>query len=161
MIRAADKKDFTFIYSLYMHPEINPYLLYEVMDATAFQPEFDALLARDILYVYEGDDGQAAGMFKFIPYTHRSDHVAYVGGLAIAPDRQGKGYGLRMMREIIELGNALHILRIELSTAVNNEKAIGLYERAGFQKEGVLRKYTHLKKENIFLDEVLMAYIYP
>jgi len=35
-----------------------------------------------------------------------------------------------------------------------------LYEKAGFVKEGVLKKYTWLKNENKFLDEVMMAYLY-
>jgi putative acetyltransferase len=34
-----------------------------------------------------------------------------------------------------------------------------LYEHAGFEKEGVLRKYTHLQSDDRFLDEVLMSYI--
>lgn len=65
-----------------------------------------------------------------------------------------------MMKEIIALGRAMGLLRIELSTATINEKAIGLYEKSGFQKEGVLRKYTFLKSENCFLDEVMLSYLF-
>jgi len=49
--------------------------------------------------------------------------------------------------------------RIELSVAHINEKAIRLYEKTGFQKEGVLRDYCWLKSENRYMDEVMMAYI--
>jgi len=42
---------------------------------------------------------------------------------------------------------------------VGNGKALRLYKKAGFQQEGMLRKYTYLKKENVFPEEVLMAYI--
>ena len=38
-------------------------------------------------------------------------------------------------------------------------KAIRLYEKAGFEKEGVLRKYSRMKNENIFLDEVMMSWL--
>jgi putative acetyltransferase len=62
-----------------------------------------------------------------------------------------------MLEEILALGRERGLLRIELSTATINERAIRLYEKMGFEKEGILRKYTYLKSEDRFLDEVLMA----
>ena len=159
MIRVVQKEDFDFIYALYMHPEVNPFLLYEFMDASSFEPEFRQLQERSVLYIFE-HEGKDAGMFKLIPYTHRADHIAYLGGLAIHPDHHGKGLGVKMMEEIIAFGKTKNLLRIELSVAVHNAKAIRLYEQAGFEREGVLRKYTHMKKEKIFLDELMMAYLY-
>jgi putative acetyltransferase len=96
-------------------------------------------------------------MFKLAPLTHRTDHIAYLGGVAIHPDFAGKGLGDYMLREILALAKQSGLLRIELSTATINDRAIRLYEKTGFQKEGVLRRYTHLKSEGRFLDEVLMS----
>ena len=123
MIRAITETDFDFIYNLYMHPQVNHYLLYEMMDAPSFEPVYKDLLEKNIIYIYEAD-GAAAGMFKFIPQFHRNAHMAYLGGVAIHPSFAGKGYGIKMMQEIIELGKQLGILRIELSTAVTNDKAL-------------------------------------
>jgi len=159
MIRNIAADDFDLIYSLYMHPQINPYLLYEVMDKDSFQPIFNELLEKDIIYIYE-ENSTVLGMFKLIQLDHRSSHVAYLGGLAIHPDFAGRGYGNKMMEEIIELGRQINLLRIELTVDVINNKAIRLYEKAGFVKEGILKKYTWLKSENKFLDEVMMAYLY-
>ena len=159
MIRKIIAADTDFIYGLYMHPDINPYLLYEVMDVKTFTPIFTDLLQQGIIYVYEAE-GVPAGMFKFIHQQHRNAHSAYLGGVAIHPSFAGKGHGIKMMQEIIELGRQMNLLRIELSTAVANDKAIHLYEKNGFVKEGVLRKYTWLKSENRFLDEVMMSYLY-
>jgi putative acetyltransferase len=158
MIRRMTQQDFDFIYELYMHPEVNKYLLYEQMPETEFTPIFSDLLQKEVIYIFE-NTGVAAGMFKLVPYTYRASHVAYLGGLAIHPSRSGKGLGSLMMKEILDHAKKIGMLRVELSAAVINEKAIRLYERAGFQKEGILRKYTHLKKENQFLDEVMMAWI--
>ena len=160
MIRNISANDFDFIYSLYMHPQVNPFLLYENMDARSFEPIFNDLLEKNIIYIFEAE-ATAAGMFKFIPQLHRNAHMAYLGGLAIHPSFSGKGHGIKMMQEIIELGKKHVLARIELSTAVSNEKAIHLYEKAGFTKEGILRKYTWLKTENRFLDEYIMSYLYP
>jgi L-phenylalanine/L-methionine N-acetyltransferase len=159
MIRNITAEDFNLVYDFYMHPQINPYLLYEMMDKDSFQPIFNELLEKDIIYIYE-ENSKAIGMFKLIRLQHRSSHVGYLGGLAIHTDFAGKGYGKKMMEAIIALGRQINLLRIELTAAVINDKAIRLYEKVGFVKEGILKKYTWLKSENRFLDEVLMAYLY-
>jgi RimJ/RimL family protein N-acetyltransferase len=51
-------------------------------------------------------------------------------------------------------------LRIELSVATGNEKAIELYKKAGFLHEGVLKNYTFLKSKNQFIDEAVMAFLF-
>jgi len=160
MIRSATSKDITFFYNLYMHADVNPFLLYENMSMPLFEPIFNELIKDHVLYVFEMSQ-KPVGMFKFIPLKHRNAHIAYLGGLAIDPMHSGKGYGALMMQEIIDLGKLKGFLRIELSTGVANTKAIHLYEKCGFKKEGVLQKYTHLKSENRFVDEVMMSYLYP
>ena len=159
MIRLATPEDFDFTFNLYMHPDVNPFLLYERMDKASFTPIFQDLTANNLLYIYTASH-ELTGMFKFIHQKHRNAHVAYLGGLAIHPSFFGKGYGFTMMQEIIELGTSKKLHRIELSTAVTNVKAITLYEKSGFEKEGTLRKYTYLKSENKFVDEVMMSYLY-
>jgi L-phenylalanine/L-methionine N-acetyltransferase len=159
MVRLAGLPDFNFIYELYMHPKVNPFLLYESMDAKSFRPIFGDLLQQGVKYIY-CNDIENMGMFKLIPLLYRTDHVAYLGGLAIHPGFSGKGEGSKMMSEIVALAVNNGILRIELSASVTNEKAVRLYEKVGFQKEGVLRKYTHLKSENRFVDEILMSIIF-
>lgn len=160
MIQQATSNDLTFFYDLYMHPEVNPFLLYEKMDVASFEPIFHELVDNHLLYIFKVQN-EPVGMFKFIPLKHRNLHIAYLGGLAIDPQHNGRGYGALMMQEIIDLGKSRGFLRIELSTAVSNTRAIHLYEKCGFKKEGVLQKYTYLKSENRFVDEVMMAYLYP
>jgi len=157
MIRKITEEDFDFIYELYMHPQVNKYLLYEPMPAAEFKAIFTDLLNKEIIYIFE-NNGISAGMFKLIPFTHRSSHIAYLGGLAIHPSFSGQGLGFIMLKEILAYAKRLGLLRIELSVAAINEQAIRLYEKAGFEKEGILRKYTHLEKENVFLDEIMMAW---
>jgi L-phenylalanine/L-methionine N-acetyltransferase len=159
MIRQANSYDFDFIFNLYFHPQVNPFLLYEMMDRLSFQPIYEELMSKNIKFIYE-DDGQAVGMFKLYAHTHRTAHVGYLGGLAIHPNFSGKGYGVKMMSEILAFGKQKGFLRIELSTATTNTRAIALYEKVGFDREGVLRNYTHLKSENRFLDELMMSFLF-
>ncbi len=157
--RPANAEDFSFFYRLYMHPDINPYLLYEVMDEESFQPIYAQLLEEKILYVFQ-HQGQDAGMFKLIPLQHRTSHIAYLGGLAIAPEYAGQGLAPKMFEVIFGLAQKLQIKRIELSVATHNQRAIKLYEKVGFQTEGILRNYTHLKSEGRYIDEQLMARLF-
>jgi len=158
MVQKADSKDFYFFYELYMHLAINSFLLYEKMSTTEFRPIFESLLQQEVLFVY-CTHNVPAGMFKLVPQKHRNDHIVYLGGLAIAPAFSGKGEGSSMMNEIIKLAQENGFLRIELTMASTNEKANHLYEKAGFQKEGFLKKYTHLKSEHRYIDEIMMALI--
>ncbi len=158
MIRKATLYDLHFIYDLYMHPQINPWLLYEPMSIETFKPICHDLLKKDIEYVYE-QGGITIGMCKLAPFTHRTAHVVYLGGVGIHPLFSGKGHGTKMMREIIDHCGTAGYKRIELSVSVENEKACRLYEKVGFEKEGILRKYSFLQKENRYMDETMMAYI--
>lgn len=159
MIRPVQLADFDFIYGLYMHPQVNPYLLYENMEKDSFLPIFTELLRDAVLYIFSAE-GRDVGMFKLIPLKHRTSHIAYLGGVAIAPTMTGKGYAKAMFDEIIALGQTMQLARIELSASIDNTRAIRLYEKCGFEREGILRRYTHLRSENRYIDEVLMAYLY-
>lgn len=157
MIRKASGEDFDFIYELYMHPQTNPFLLYEQMGKNSFLPIFDELLKKKVLFVYENNI--ATGMCKLVPQQYRNSHIVYLGSVAIHPSHSGKGEGSKMMKDIIDYAKENKFLRIELSVASINEKAIRLYEKAGFEKEGLLKKFTYLESEKKFLDEVMMAYL--
>lgn len=156
MLEKAKVNDFSYIYNLYMNPKVNPYLLYEIMDSETFGPIFDDLLNNDVLYLYKEGD-QTIGMCKLIRQKHRNEHILYLGGLAIHPDNFGKGFGRKMMLEIVNFCKKNTVLRIELTVAVHNKKAIQLYESVGFIQEGVLKKYTYLKSKNQYIDELLMS----
>jgi putative acetyltransferase len=158
MLRLATESDFDFVYELYMHPHNNKWLLYEPGDKKFFLPIFNELMVQSVLFVFE-DDSIPTGMCKLVPQKHRNSHIIYLGGIAIHPFFAGKGEGLKMIQEIIEYAKQYRFLRIELSVASINEKAIRLYEKAGFLKEGLLKKFTYLENENKFLDEVMMAYL--
>ena len=159
MTRKAEQHDFNFIYELHANPQVNRFLFYEIMSEVEFKPIFDELLNESILYVYE-EDQTPKGMFKLSPRQHRASHIVSLGGVAIHPSFAGKGCGSRMLDEILLLGREKGFIRMELGVSVINTKAIHLYEKAGFQREGLLKKIIYLQKENLFLDDIVMAYLY-
>ena len=156
MIENVKASDFLFIYELYMHPEVNPFLLYEIMDSESFRPIFNDLLKEEILYLYK-EDSKTIGMCKLIRQKHRNSHIMYLGGVAIHPHYFGKGFGKKMMLEIINICKIKSVSRVELSVDTHNLKAIKLYKSVGFTKEGILKNYTFLKSMNKFIDEQIMS----
>jgi putative acetyltransferase len=63
--------------------------------------------------------------------------------MMVRDDWQGKGVGAAIMRAVIDLADKwLNLTRIELTVFTDNEPAIALYRKFGFEIEGTLRKYA-------------------
>ncbi len=61
--------------------------------------------------------------------------------ILLDPDQSGKGYATKAVSKLVKFGfDSLNLNRIYLKVQDNNLKAIKLYERCHFTKEGVLRK---------------------
>jgi putative acetyltransferase len=159
MNRPATAEDFDLIYGWYMHPDINPWLLYEQMGKEEFRPIFNELASRAQLFVFQYD-GMDAGMFKLVPMKHRNSHIIYLGGVALDPAFRGKSLGGRMLEEVVAKVRDMGYKRIELTVATFNEAAIALYTKMGFVNEGCLRDYTYLKSEDRYIDEYVMGLIF-
>ncbi len=71
--------------------------------------------------------------------NHRLRHSGFIG-IMIHRDYQGKGVGTALMQTLIDIAdNWLMLVRVELSVFEDNDKAIHLYEKFGFEKEGIKR----------------------
>jgi RimJ/RimL family protein N-acetyltransferase len=156
MLRQATANDLDFLYILYMHPDINNYLLYEQMDLKTFVVTIQELLQKGELYIYESDNN-CIGMCKLVNQQHRNSHCLYVGGIAIHPNYFNKGYGNKLMQLIINFAKNNGKKRLELTVATENLTAINLYKKNGFEQEGILKKYTYLKSKDQYIDEAVMA----
>jgi RimJ/RimL family protein N-acetyltransferase len=156
MLRLAIHQDFEVIYALYMDVHNNPFLLYEHMEKEFFLPIYTDLINEKVKYVFEVT-GKIVGMCKLIPQPYRNSHILYLGGVAIAPNATGKGYGSLLMQAIIKFAKEHHYKRIELTVATHNTTAIHLYQKMGFVQEGILKNFTYLEQQNLFVDEAMMA----
>jgi L-phenylalanine/L-methionine N-acetyltransferase len=81
-------------------------------------------------------------------------------GIAVASDAQGQGVGSALMRALCDWADGWgHVLRLELSVFADNTRAIGLYQRFGFQREGVHRGYA--LRDGRYVDTWSMARLHP
>lgn len=91
----------------------------------------------------------------FISPSMRLRHSAGMG-IMIHKDYQCQGVGSKLMETLIDLAdNWLMLVRIELGVYPDNEKAIHLYEKFGFEVEGTKKKAVIRNGE--YIDEVMMA----
>lgn len=159
MLRKATISDFDFVFGLYMHPMNNPWLAYEPMSKEEFLPVYQDLLNKNVQYIYEHEN-IPAGICKIAPMPFRNWHIVYLGGVAVLPELKGEGHGSRMLKEVIDFCRKTGYKRIELTVSIENKTAISLYKKAGFEIEGQLRDFTHLKSENRFVDEYVMSILF-
>ena len=79
-------------------------------------------------------------------------------GIMVHRDHQGKGVGTRLMETLLDIAdNWLMLTRVELGVYTDNEKAIRLYERLGFEREGIKRMAAI--RAGRYHDEWMMARI--
>ena len=87
----------------------------------------------------------------------RMRHVGSVG-LYVHADYQNQGVGTALMKVLLDLAdNWLMLVRVELEVFADNERAIHLYEKLGFEKEGLLRMTT--VRSGRYVDDCKMARI--
>ncbi len=157
--RAARQEDFDFIYDLYMEPEANPFLTFDFMDKQNFAVIYKDLLYSATLFIAEFND-QCIGTYRIIPYLFRQSDTIYIAGFSIKSSFKGQGFGKRMMAHIIDTAYKTGKKRLELTVAVDNNRAINLYKKTGFVTEGLKRKNYKISTNKEYLDEFLMAYVF-
>jgi putative acetyltransferase len=86
---------------------------------------------------------------------HRRSHAAGLG-MAVHDAYAGRGAGTALMQALVDLADRWwNIKRLELDVYVDNDRAIALYERFGFEREGVLRAYAW--RDGAYVDTIAMA----
>ncbi|WP_339241568.1 GNAT family N-acetyltransferase [Paenibacillus sp. FSL F4-0243] len=71
----------------------------------------------------------------------RANRSARIGRVVVDTDYQGRGFGTRMMNEMLRIGfESLDLHRISLGAFAFNTVALKTYEALGFKREGVERE---------------------
>lgn len=89
-------------------------------------------------------EGNVVGWCDVLPIDRPTMSHVGVLGVGVLSAHRGKGIGTALVRSAIEMAKAAGLTRIELTVREHNERAITLYERLGFTREGVKRKAVRI-----------------
>ena len=100
-------------------------------------------------------DGKTIGLIFLTREENRRSHAGSIG-MAVHDAYAGRGAGTALMAAVVDLAdNWLNLKRLELNVYTDNARAIALYERFGFEREGRMRAYAWRNGE--YVDSLAMA----
>ncbi len=100
----------------------------------------------------------SSGLHRAGP-AQRRRHVMMIG-ISVAPRAQGLGVGTALMAAICDYAdNWVGVLRLELNVYTDNEVALRLYRKFGFEIEGTMRGYA--LRDGRYVDSYAMARLHP
>jgi RimJ/RimL family protein N-acetyltransferase len=145
LLRPWRPDDLAALYLAGQDPEVARWIhLAQPFDAVEAMAYLDAAMAlwRDgtgaSFVIADRTDGTLLGaVTRFGP----DGHGATVG-LWLAPEGRGRGIGTRALRLVIDWTFATtDVVRVDCYIEVGNEPSMRMVERAGFQREGLLRAW--------------------
>lgn len=90
---------------------------------------------RSTFFVAESAGNLAGFIVAFAGKMKRNNHSAYIA-LGVHDAFYGQGIATSLLERVFEWANEMGISRLELTVIKDNEKAINLYQKMGFQIEG-------------------------
>lgn len=158
-IRAAEPADLAAIGATMSEPAVVRNTLQTPYTANAQRAERWTFTDPNLLFVVaetpEGDVVGNASLHRSI--RPRRLHTADVG-MAVRSDWHGRGVGSALMAALLDVAdNWWQVRRVVLEVFVDNEPAIALYRKFGFEVEGTLRADAF--RDGEYVDSLLMARI--
>jgi RimJ/RimL family protein N-acetyltransferase len=142
-LRRATAADVAFLARLAGDEEVEPFLAAvsarspeELLEEVRRSEEDPLHHGRFVLEV----EGEQAGALAF-EVANRRSRIAYLHGIMLEPGRRGRGLAGSATRALVRhLVFDLGYHRVQLEVYGFNERALALFERAGFVREGVRRR---------------------
>lgn len=160
-IRRTEPDDCSAIHELYSCPKVIAGTLQLPYPSLESWRQRLATVHESIYSLVAAVDDRVVGLLavETFPQRPRRRHAGTIG-LAVHDEWQGKGVGTALMRAGVDFADRwLNLTRLELEVYVDNEPAIRLYERLGFEREGVLRQYAF--RDGVYVDVYTMARLRP
>ncbi len=100
-------------------------------------------------------DRKVVGAIFLTRFENRRAHVGSIG-MGVHDAYAGRGVGTALMAAVVDLSDRwLNLKRLELQVWADNARAIALYERFGFEREGLLRAEGF--RDGAYADSLTMA----
>lgn len=107
-----------------------------------------------VVFVCETDNELIGVVFGNRGIARRTRHSLYVV-IGVLQAWTGRGVGRALLEALEGWARSKGLHRLELTVDVDNRRAISLYEKCGFEREGVKRRSRRL--EGRYSDELYMS----
>ncbi|WP_062260544.1 GNAT family N-acetyltransferase [Endozoicomonas arenosclerae] len=158
-IRTATDADRDSLYSIYSAPSVAPNMGFDPCSRAAFDDIVCELESTGELLVLENHSKSIDAVCKISRRGHRLRHSAYIGSLAIHPEKQSQGVGRHFFKTITDQLKQEGYTRLELLVAADNLRAISFFQSFGFEIEGTLKQYFSRSGYDELFDEHIMAWV--
>ncbi|MDO3436579.1 GNAT family N-acetyltransferase [Rhizobium sp. CBN3] len=110
-------------------------------------PQFVAVIGEEVV-------GWCDISRHFFPsHAHRGNL-----GMGILPAYRGQGLGRKLIETTLRAAREAGFMRIELDVYEDNSRAIALYEKLGFVREGIIRRAARI--DGRFIDAIGMSLLF-
>ena len=100
---------------------------------------------------------EVVGWCDLIPKSRPIHAHCGVLGMALLPPFRGRGNGTALIQATLSEARRIGLVRFELTVHADNERAIALYKRFGFKKEGTMKAAALI--DGHYKDVILMAIV--
>ncbi len=109
--------------------DVNPVSWYSTLRKMIASPEWTFILAE------EGPKKIGLLILLILPSLYHGGNYAAITELIVTKDSQGRGVGEMLVEEAKRIARTMGCEELDVSVEVQNEKAIGFYEKLGFEKK--------------------------
>ena len=137
-LRIVEREDLPQILEWFNNPEFSG--RYDPLDAlqsmTEIEKKYDELSPEEKWFIIEKKDGCKVGFIG-----HFTSGRLFEIGYSLVPSERGKGYCTEAVKIMVDyLFLSKDIVRIQAGTNVENKASQKVLEKAGFKREGIMRK---------------------
>ncbi len=129
-----------------------PYSRYTLHDYIATSAD-DIYADRQLRLIVETEDGKTVGIADLMHFDPQ--HLRAEAGIVIMDAFRRKGFGTAAIDALGDYAlRVLHLHQLYAVVAVDNQPAVALFKKAGFQQQALLKGWLH--EEHSYVDAVLM-----
>lgn len=166
-LRPVKQKDFLFLYKWINHPNAMPFWY------GRDRPRSKAWIKKHFSPIIKGENPSSCWIIEvrgkpiglIYNTTSKNDDNEFTGQVELdiligEVEKWSKGYGTDALKTMVQYCFAKqNAQRVWLTPNQSNQRAIHLYEKIGFKKEGILRRYE--KFEGKWINSIMMSIIKP
>jgi RimJ/RimL family protein N-acetyltransferase len=155
-LRVMEKEDLPLLKEWMNNPEfLGEYMPPTQWSGTELEKLFEANPFELKVFIIEKKDGSKIGYI-----SHYNSYLGYVKlleiGYDLLPSERGKGYGTEATQLMVDyLFLSMDVSRIQATISIRNKASERVLEKAGFTREGTIRKTSRGARRDAYLYSIL------